>query len=337
VTTLFWTVAALFCVVAVAILLLPLWWQRRRDGRWSPVALVAAIAVAPLALGLYLTVSDWDLESAARQREQAAVVEGLINELEAHLERNPTDAEGWNFLAGSYMQLGRYADGRAAYERLFALTPEPDAELKLAYAEAQILTDRSSLSGEAGRLVEEALAARPSDPKGLWYGGLVALELGRDDAVRTRWTQLLALNPPDDVANIVRTQLEALGGGGGQGGAPAVSGPAIKLNVTLGEGRSVATLGPGAQLYIFAQAPEGGPPLAAIRRPANAVPGEFTISDADSMIAGRSLANHAQVTVVARLSRTGQPTEQPGDWFAEATVRPGDDAPVALVIDQVVQ
>jgi cytochrome c-type biogenesis protein CcmH len=296
---------------------------------------VAAIAVAPLSLGLYQLVSDWDLEGAAQTSERAAVVEGLIKELEAHLERNPTDAEGWSFLAGSYMQLGRYADGRAAYERLWALTPEPDAELKIAYAESQILTDRTSLTGEAGRLVEEALAASPRDPKALWYGGLVALELGRNDAVRTRWTQLLALNPPENVANIVRSQLVALGAE--QGGAPAVSGPAIKLSVALGEGRSVAELGSSAQLFIIARAPEGGPPLAAIRRPPTAVPGEFTISDADSMIPGRSLANYAEVTVVARLSRTGQPTEQPGDWFAEATVRPGDDAPVALLIDQVVQ
>jgi cytochrome c-type biogenesis protein CcmH len=74
-----------------------------------------------------------------------------------------------------------------------------------------------------------------------------------------------------------------------------------------------------------------------IRRPVTAVPGEFTLSDADSMIQGRSLANYSELTVVARLSRTGQPTEQPGDWFAQATVRPGDQTTVALVIDQVVQ
>jgi cytochrome c-type biogenesis protein CcmH len=338
VTTLFWTVAALFCVVAVAILLLPALRQRRREGRWSPLAVGAAVAVAPLAVALYVTVSDWDFDGAARTTEQEAFVEGLIAELEAHLERNPDDAEGWKFLASSYMQLGRYGDGRAAYARLWALTPEPDPELKVAYAEAQILTDRSSLTGEAGRLIEEALAARPGDAKALWYGGLAALELGRNDAVRTRWTQLLALNPPENVAGIVRRQLEALGGApAGQGEAVAAGGRAIELDVSLGEGRSVADLGPGAQLFIIARAPEGGPPLAVIRRPPAAVPGEFTLSDADSMIAGRSLASYPEVTVVARLSRSGQPTEQPGDWYAQATVRPAEGARVALVIDQVVQ
>jgi cytochrome c-type biogenesis protein CcmH len=67
------------------------------------------------------------------------------------------------------------------------------------------------------------------------------------------------------------------------------------------------------------------------------VPGEFTLSDADSMIAGRSLASYPEIAVVARLSRTGQPIEQPGDWFAQTTVRLSEPGTVALVIDEVVQ
>ena len=107
--------------------------------------------------------------------------------------------------------------------------------------------------------------------------------------------------------------------------------------MTLGAGRSAAQLGPNAQLFIVALAPEGGPPLAAVRRPPSAVPGEFTLSAANSMIPGRTIANYPEVTVVARLSASGQPTAQPGDLFAQAVVRPAEGAAVALVIDQVVQ
>jgi cytochrome c-type biogenesis protein CcmH len=237
------------------------------------------------------------------------------------------------------MQLGRYDEGRAAYQRVWALTRQPDDELKIAYAESQILADRATLTGEAGRLVEEVLATSPGHPKALWYGGWVALELGRDDAVRTRWTTLLALNPPQDVARIVENQLAGLGGAASAGaeGAPAPVGPEIKLSVTLGPERSLAALGPGAQLFIMALAPEGGPPIAVIRRPPSAVPGEFSLSDANSMIEGRSLAAYPEVVVVARLSRSGQPTAQPGDWQAEAVVRPSEAPLVALVIDEVVQ
>jgi cytochrome c-type biogenesis protein CcmH len=336
VTATFWTVAALLCALAVAILIVPVWRTRRGGGSWSVAGLAVAALTAPVALALYSYVSNWDPEYA----EQASRETDLVEQLARHLESNPSDLQGWRLLAASYMQLGRYAEGRAAYQRLWALTPQPDDELKVAYAEAQILTDRASLTGEAGRLVEEVLASRPDDPKALWYGGLVALELGQDDAVRRRWTSLLAMNPPEQVAQVVRGQLAALEGASGEGqqAAPSASaGPKIQLSVTLGEGRTVGALGPNAQLFILARAPEGGPPLAVIRRPASAVPGEFALSDADSMIQGRSLATYPEITVVARLSASGQPTAQPGDWFAEALVRPSETPTVALVIDQVVQ
>jgi cytochrome c-type biogenesis protein CcmH len=324
-------VATLFCGVAIVILLVPVWRHKKSGGRWSLPGVAASILIAPLALGLYLYVSEWDPELAERVSEESA----LLEQLARHLESNPNDREGWRLLAASYMQLGRYEEGRAAYERLWALTREPDDALKLAYAEAQILTERSSLAGEAGRLIEEVLVARPGDLKALWYGGHVALELGRSEDARARWTQLLGMDLPQPLVESVRAQLAALGGED----APtmAVSGPEIKLSVTLGSGLSLADLGPAAQLFIIARAPEGGPPIAVIRRPPNAVPGEFSLSDANSMIQGRSLSAYPQLTVVARLSRSGQPNAQPGDWQAEAVVRPGDSATVALVIDQVVQ
>jgi cytochrome c-type biogenesis protein CcmH len=335
VTATFWTVAALLCGVAILILLVPIWRHRRHGGRWSLPGVAAAVLTAPFAIGLYFYVSNWDAEFAQRVSRETA----LLDQLARHLESNPNDVEGWRLLGASNMQLGRYVEGRAAYERVWALTPRPDDELKLDYAEAQILADRASVAGEAGRLIEEVLDASPGNPKALWYGGLVALELGLNDAVRTRWTRLLALDPPEDVARIVESQLAALDGGiSGEASRPSAPvGPEIKLSVTLAPELSLSELGPAAQLFIIAREAEGAPPIAVIRQPPSALPGEFSLSDANSMIPGRSLAAYPQITVVARLSRSGQPTAQPGDWQAEAVVRPGDSETVALVIDQVVQ
>jgi cytochrome c-type biogenesis protein CcmH len=334
VTATFWTVAALFCGVAILFLVVPIWRHRRHGGRWSIPGVVASVAIAPFAIAMYLFVSTWDAQLAQRVSQENA----LLDQLARRLESSPNDAEGWRLLAASYMQVGRYDDGRAAYERVWALTPRPDDELKIAYAESQILTDRASLTGEAGRLIEEVLASRPNDPKALWYGGHVALELGRDDDVRSRWSRLLTMNIPEEVTRVVRMQLAELDAAATQSAQPSTPvGPEIKLSVTLGEGRSLASLGPNAQLFIMALAPEGGPPLAVIRRPPSAVPGEFSLSDANSMIQGRSLAAYPEVKVVARLSSSGQPGAQPGDWFAETVVRPSDAPTVALVIDQVVQ
>jgi cytochrome c-type biogenesis protein CcmH len=172
--TTFWLSVAVLCAIAVGVIVWPLWRQRRSSGRWSPVGLAVAAAVVPSALGLYLSVSNWNPEVAARASEG----DRLVAELAARLERNPDDVEGWRLLANSYMALGRYEQGRAAYQQVWARTPVPDDDLKIAFAESQILTDRASLTGDAGRLVEEVLAAQPGNPKALWYGGLVALELG---------------------------------------------------------------------------------------------------------------------------------------------------------------
>jgi len=334
VTTTFWIGAALLCAAAVLVLLVPLLKHKRHGGQWPVAGLVASVLVAPLAIALYLYVSNWDPEFAERASRESA----LLEQLAAHLERNPNDLEGWRLLAASSMQVGRYAEGRAAYSQVWALTREPDDELKLEYAEAQILADRSAASGDAGRLIEEVLENNPGNPKALWYGGLVALELGREDAVRTRWTRLLTLNPPEDVARVVQTQLALLGEAGtAPQGAPAPAGPEIKLSVSLGSALSLSDLGPAAQLFILARAPEGGPPIAVIRHPPSALPGEFSLSDANVMLQGRSLAAYPEITVVARLSHSGQPTAQAGDWQAEAVVRPGGAETVALVIDQVVQ
>jgi cytochrome c-type biogenesis protein CcmH len=329
--TSFWIYAAILSAVAVGVLLLPLWSQRRRSGRWSVLGLVSCFAVVPISVLVYQQVSTWDPQVVQRATEGAR----LVGELAARLQREPDDVEGWLLLARSYMVLGQYDEGRAAYREAWTRTPNPDNELKVAYAEAQILSDRAALAGDAGRIVEEVLAVEPGNAKALWYGGLVALELGREDLVKTRWARLLELDPPDEIAAMLRQQLAALGEApAGSSATVAPSGPTVQLEVSLAEGHSAP---PNASLFIFASAPGGGPPLAAIRGSASALPGQFTLSDANAMIAGRSLADFEELTLVARMSASGQPQAQPGDLEGRSVFRPKEGGTVALVIDQVVQ
>jgi cytochrome c-type biogenesis protein CcmH len=336
----FWSIAALFLAIALALLLWPIWRQRRAQGRWSVSALAAALVMVGLAPVLYLAVSNWDLEEADHLAQQ----ERIVAQFAERLRSAPDNVEGWKLLARSYITLGHNDAGLDAYREAWKRTPAPDNELKTDFAEAQVLVDRSALTGEAGRLFEQVLAAEPNNPKALWYGGMLALQNGRQAEFKERWSRLLALNVlPDELANVVRTELAQEGGGPAQGAAPdsaptpAPIGPRVSVRLTLGAGRSLEDLGPNAALFIMALAPGGGPPVAVIKQPAEAVPGEFTLSDANSMIPGRSLANYDELTLVARLSRSGQPGAQPGDWFAQTAFRPKESGTLALVIDQVVQ
>jgi cytochrome c-type biogenesis protein CcmH len=344
--TQFWVGAGVLCLVALGFLLFPLWQQKQQSGQWSMSALAAAAVTVPLAVALYLTVNTWQPEVLQQRSEEAKLVAQLAEKMAAQ----PDDVEGWRLLGRSYVMIGEYAEAGNAFAEAWNRTPAPDNDLMLSYAEAQVLADRSTLGGQAGDIIEQVLAAEPRNAKALWYGGQRALGLGDEAAAKTRLTRLLELGPPEDIANVIRSQLAqlpddagganraaALSESGGAAPTAAAEGPSIRLSVRLGEDVPAGSVGPNAALFIFARDPQGGPPVAVIRQPASAVPGEFVLSDANSMLPGRSLADFPELNLVARISTSGQPLEQAGDLYAQQSFRPGEDEKVDLVIDQVVQ
>jgi cytochrome c-type biogenesis protein CcmH len=335
----FWVVAALMAFAALAFMLLPLWRQQRIAGKSSWMPMVLALAVLPATVLLYLQVSTW---APAEGGSAPPEVEAMVESLAARLQQAPDNVEGWRLLGRSYMSLGRYADAELALREAWKRTAMPDSELKLALAEAQVLQDRAALSGEAGRLVEEVVTSEPQNMKALWYGGLVALETERFDVARARWGQLLALNPPPAVAQMLQQQLAQLGAAADLDGATlptdasgAGAQSALELQLQIGLEPSLAPPSPGAALFIFARAPGGGPPVAVLKAAASEVPGTFTLSDANTMLPGRSLSDFEELTLVARISSSGQPIAQPGDLFGEVQVRPTVDAnPISIEINQ---
>jgi hypothetical protein len=54
------------------------------------------------------------------------------------------------------------------------------------------------------------------------------------------------------------------------------------------------------------------------------------------MVAGRELSGFAEIELIARVSLSGQPTQQSGDWFGVQRVRPAENSSVVLVIDEQV-
>ena len=103
-----------------------------------------------------------------------------------------------------------------------------------------------------------------------------------------------------------------------------------------------------ATLFIVARDGEGKlPPLAVVRTTADKLPLTLTLSDDNAMAPMARLSMAERVTLVARISASGQPTAQPGDLegklenvivtrSADADDEKGTDAtqaPLALRID----
>lgn len=340
----FWLTAALLTAVGIGFLLVPLWREKLRSGRWSASGLVATAAVVPAAVGLYFAVSTYDTQAPPGASPAEAA---MVRQLADRLVENPDNPEGWRLLARSYMVLGEYRLARDAFLEAFERTSEPDDELKLGLGEAMIYTDASTVRGQAGDLIEEVLASEPTNQRALWWGGVVAAERGDAELARDRWTTLLAFNPPPDVSDLLRRQLAALppgaagaappGSRAASDAAPAAGGgPKLTLDIAIADDMPVDSLGADSYLFVFARAPGGGPPIAGARYPVDSLPGTFTLSDANAIIAGRSLAAFPELTVVARISVNGDPIEQPGDLYAEASVEPGKTETVDLLIDRIV-
>jgi len=89
-------------------------------------------------------------------------------------------------------------------------------------------------------------------------------------------------------------------------------------------------------LFVIARRGEGGPPLAVVRRPVSSWPIAITMTDADAMTPGTSLASAGPVHLIARISRSGQPVAASGDPYGEVSYDFTATNPVTVTIDRIV-
>ena len=347
--SLFWACAAGLLAIAVAILLAPRIAKRGEPGGRSAATILWPLAIVPLSIGLYFAATSYNAElDYLRGRNPADIA--LLEQLAARLGANPDDPAGWTLLGRSYLELGDYELARQALQEAWDRTASPDAALKLSYAEALLLTDPGTGLERAGDLLDEVVAAEPGNQDALWLGGLVAVQRGQPAVAIERWNALLATGPPPDAAAELRgligqltaatasapDPMPASGVPNIAGSAGAATGPVLAIDIAVGPEMPGGALGPNAIVYLLARAPGGGPPLAAKQIPLSALPGRFELGVADAMLPGRTIAGQDRVTVIARISLTGEPTEQPGDLYGQAEVEVTSGEPVRITIDSIV-
>jgi cytochrome c-type biogenesis protein CcmH len=342
----------LLTALAVGLVVTPL--LRRSAGQSAPVAAtVTAIVLPAVVIMLYVTASNYDWSNPPAQvRAQGASPDGAgsmsqaVMGLEERLLSEPDDLQGWLLLGRAYTQLRQFPDAQRAYRAALELDQNSDAKLGL--AETEILMDRTTLAGDAGDLVEEVLAAEPDNPKALFYGGMVARERNDLDAFRQRWERLLDMSPPEDIRKLIVDQLVRLGSDvpsvadtGGDATVPSAPDQGAGIDVRVSVADELAqNIEPGATVFLVAREPNRpGPPIAAVRENAAALPLLIRITDADAMLPGQSLSALKQIQLVARIANGGDPIAQPGDIFGD-TVLPMDAAQtetVTIVINQLVE
>ncbi|SFK79735.1 c-type cytochrome biogenesis protein CcmI [Methylorubrum salsuginis] len=152
---------------AVAPLAEPHLRQRRAA---SAFALSTIPLVALVVYGLYGSPNLPSQTDADRSATRAGAQDMMtaIGQIEARLASHPDDVRGWSVLAPVYMRLGRYDDAARAYASVVRLKGE-DASALSDWGEALVVAAEGTVSPEARKVLDRAVAADPKAPKAQFY------------------------------------------------------------------------------------------------------------------------------------------------------------------------
>ena len=182
------------------------------------VAIMALVGLPALAVSLYLPLGSprlGDFPLAERTRTPGATqpLDNLVAQVEAHLEKNPTDGRGWSVLAPVLVRIGRYEDAVRAYHSSITYNGD-SAERRADLGEALAAAAGGVVTSEAKAEFERAVALDASEVKASYFLGLAAEQDGRAAEAAAIWRAMLAKAPTDAPWRpLVQAALARVGGG----------------------------------------------------------------------------------------------------------------------------
>lgn len=325
------------------------------------LAIMLALLLPLASITLYLIIGS---PKALQQKSELASAEGFgvlrseeaLQALEKKMVRLPENPDGWLQLARSYTELQRYADAVRAYGELVKLVPN-ETQLWTDYADAMAMNNGQSLLGEPTKFLDKALALDGNNTSALALSGSAAMERGDYYMAAVHWQNLVNLLPPNypDLQMVVdginqakqflsmqkggKQKLAQLNAMKGSPEAQPAADPAMAITGKVSLSPALAAkVSPDDIVFILARAANGPKmPLAVLRKQVKDLPMEFTLDDSMAMQPQLKLSGFDQVTVVARVSKSGSPMGQPGDLEGLVpSTKPGSKG-LNIVIDKVVQ
>ena len=164
-------------------------------------AIVALVGLPLAAVTFYLAfgspgLGDFPLASRTRTADVNQPLDNMVAQVEAHLEKNPTDSRGWTVLAPVLARLGRHQDAVRAYRNAIIYAGD-SAERRADLGEALALAAGGVVTAEAKAEFERAVAQDADEPRANYFLGLAAEQDGRRADAAAIWQGLLARAPAD--------------------------------------------------------------------------------------------------------------------------------------------
>lgn len=311
-------------------------------GHSRKAAMVAGLFVTVASVLLYGYFGNWRVGAEGVEDASVPAVEQMVANLSARLHStDANDLQGWEMLGHAYVIMQRYPDAVDAYRHAYQLAGDTNAAVLAGYAEAITLANPGDFMAKALPLFEKTLKSDPNNAQALWYGGVGAFEHGDNTLAIRRWQALLAQNPPAQYRAIIDKYI--VKAGGSVTAIPpvqsmAVTGTIVRVHVSLAPSLR-SQVRPDETLFVFAlpAGVAGGPPLAVRRFTAGDLPLEVSLTDQDAPMPGRNLSSQDVLQIIARISRSGSPEQQAGDFVGKAQWSRASAKSPDIVIDAVIK
>jgi cytochrome c-type biogenesis protein CcmH len=298
----------------------------------SLFATVSFATLLPMAaVGMYFLIGAPHAVIPEIVRPPEAVQESQMEELfrvaEERLKATPDDAKGRYLLARARASVGQFDEAMKDYEKLVALTPN-DADAWADFADAAAGAAQGKMAGKPLELVNKALAIDAKQPKALLLRGTHEIQNNALDAAEKTFTLAKSVSEPNTgFAQIAENALKDIAArrsgasASASANAPGVANaPALlSLRVTLSADAKQAATAKDAAVFAIVRAADAtsGPPIAAKKLSPSALDKPIEINASDAMIGGAGLAPGSEVSLEVRLSVSGQPRAQAGDYASE--------------------
>jgi len=211
-----------------------------------------------------------------------------------------------------------------------------------ALADAMAMRNDGDLQGEPEALVQRGLKMAPRFPNGLWLAGMAAQQRQDFATAHRYWSLLLPLvedNPQSaqEVRSLLAMLEERVPELASESAAAAPAGRRLTLAVDISD-ELRARAAPDNTVFVYARAMQGPPmPLAVKRLRLADLPATLTLGDGDAMMPSMKLSSFDRVIVGARVSASGNPIAQSGDFYTELESVDSTNPPerISLIIDRV--
>ncbi len=286
------------------------------------------------------------LEYSATSELSETEYKELEKRLDSAGARDPENLE-WAFLRGRLLEAeARFAEASEAYENLLTKLPDEQvqdrAAIMTSMVQARFFSTGQQATDELYNTLKEALALAPGQRKPLGLAGIMAYELGNYQQAIEHWKALWIQLPEGSmeartIANGIGRAAEVLEEQGTRVDLSWMVPARVEVTVALSD--DVRQQVPvNATVFVLARKLDGPPmPLAVQRLVVSQLPTTVVLDNSMAMAAGASIGDVDEVTITARVSLSGQPMAQAGDWQGQVFNVPtrGSEAIQVTISEQV--